>query len=409
MKTILTVIVVSTIVLFTTCKKEDNKVLPVASFFFSPGSSGIGDTIFFQSNCQNTNTWEWEFGDGSTSTEENPDHSYTEEGSYTVQLTAYNEEGSDITSKKINIQHSCWKQLANLPTARNTHVALILNNKIYVAGGVTTWNEFEAYDVSTNSWETKADLPTIDREFLAGCVLNGKIYLIGGYYGLDIGTTNILEEYDPVTDSWKSKTPMPSKRWGHAAFPFDGKIYVIGGVLDWPISKFYKTIEIYDPAEDSWTTLTEQGGTSMTGRWGYGACKIYFIGGTDAEDYPPSGQSVPSMRIVEVYNPAANVWTKKSSMPTARWGLVSVAANNKIYAIAGGNKYEATEFLKLIEEYDPVTDTWIKKAEIPQGLIVAAGCALDNIIYIPGGGGLSASDAYNCFYSYDPTCEEESE
>src|SRR5699024_9066384 len=37
-------------------------------------------------------TLAWDFGDGSTSTEENPVHVYTEQGSYTVQLTVTDED-----------------------------------------------------------------------------------------------------------------------------------------------------------------------------------------------------------------------------------------------------------------------------------------------------------------------------
>ncbi len=412
MKKILTVFLVLTIILISSCK-EDDKILPVASFFFSPSDAGAGDTIYFKNNSLYANTLDWDFGDGHTSTEENPFHTYSEEGNYTVQLTAYNDDGSDMTSKSLSIKHSCWKKLANLPTPRHIHMATIVNNKIYVAGGATTWNEFEAYDISTNTWAAKADMPTIDREYLAGCAVNGKIYVIGGYYGLDdIGTTDILEEYDPATDSWNTKSPMPTKRWGHAAFPVNGKIYVIGGALDWPITKYYKTIEIYDPASDSWTTLTEQGGTSLTDRWGFGACmandKIYVMGGIDVDDYPPSGENVPGMRIVEVYDPALNVWAKKASMPTARLLLASVTVNNKIYAIGGAAEYRPKNFTAIVEEYDPVTDTWVNNATLPEGLVAPAACELDNIIYIPGGGGLTIYDAYNTFYSYDPACDTQS-
>ncbi len=42
-------------------------------------------------------TYEWEFGDGEISTEENPSHAYTEEGYYTVSLTVTDDEGNSDT------------------------------------------------------------------------------------------------------------------------------------------------------------------------------------------------------------------------------------------------------------------------------------------------------------------------
>ncbi len=44
-------------------------------------------------------TWAWTFGDGGTSDQQNPTHTYTAAGTYTVTLTANNSEGSDAESK----------------------------------------------------------------------------------------------------------------------------------------------------------------------------------------------------------------------------------------------------------------------------------------------------------------------
>lgn len=41
------------------------------------------------------NAWLWDFGDGSTSPEQDPMHTYLNPGSYTVSLTATNAFGSD--------------------------------------------------------------------------------------------------------------------------------------------------------------------------------------------------------------------------------------------------------------------------------------------------------------------------
>jgi len=48
--------------------------------------------------------WAWDFGDGATSTEENPTHTYAARGDYTVTLTVTNDEGlSDSTSATITV------------------------------------------------------------------------------------------------------------------------------------------------------------------------------------------------------------------------------------------------------------------------------------------------------------------
>ena len=76
-----------------------------------------------------------------------------------------NTDGSDEFSLDIYVySKSCWTELANLPTPRNTPVALLLNNRIYLAGNSPDL-KFEAYNLETGKWEEKADLPTFNWEY----------------------------------------------------------------------------------------------------------------------------------------------------------------------------------------------------------------------------------------------------
>jgi LPXTG-motif cell wall-anchored protein len=45
--------------------------------------------------------WHWDFGDGTTSSEQNPVHIYTEPGVYTVRLKVYDDSGASRTHTKI--------------------------------------------------------------------------------------------------------------------------------------------------------------------------------------------------------------------------------------------------------------------------------------------------------------------
>ncbi|NOR23590.1 MAG: PKD domain-containing protein [Desulforhopalus sp.] len=53
-------------------------------------------------------TWEWDFGDGSISTAQNPPHIYTDPGTYTVDLTVTGPGGSAIETKTgyIEVSHA---------------------------------------------------------------------------------------------------------------------------------------------------------------------------------------------------------------------------------------------------------------------------------------------------------------
>ena len=44
-------------------------------------------------------SWNWNFGDGVSSTQKNPAHTYSKAGSYTVRLTARNSAGSNNVTR----------------------------------------------------------------------------------------------------------------------------------------------------------------------------------------------------------------------------------------------------------------------------------------------------------------------
>ena len=93
----------------------------------------------------------------------------------------------------------CWKELAPMPTKRGAGVAAEVDGKIYVIGGATTrpgatnpaisqltpqsvLATVEEYDPKTNTWRSRANMPT-PRNHSAVAVVNGKIYVIGGRTG----------------------------------------------------------------------------------------------------------------------------------------------------------------------------------------------------------------------------------
>ncbi len=71
-----------------------NPILPVVNF--SAASAGsCGGTVNFTDATGSANNWLWSFGDGSTSTLQNPTHVYSASGTFTIKLKAGNCAGSD--------------------------------------------------------------------------------------------------------------------------------------------------------------------------------------------------------------------------------------------------------------------------------------------------------------------------
>ncbi len=73
---------------------------PVAAFTGTPTSGDYPLTVQFTNQSTNAPTsYSWSFGDGGTSTLENPEHTFAAAGAYTVSLTVSNSYGSDTETK----------------------------------------------------------------------------------------------------------------------------------------------------------------------------------------------------------------------------------------------------------------------------------------------------------------------
>jgi len=75
---------------------------PQAGFDFTVN----GTTIQFTSTSVGADTYAWDFGDGNTSTQASPAHTYQDEGSFEVSLTVSNACGSDAVSDSVHILFS---------------------------------------------------------------------------------------------------------------------------------------------------------------------------------------------------------------------------------------------------------------------------------------------------------------
>ncbi len=101
-KLILACSILGIVSVFAGCKKKVNNSAnnPTAKFEYLKFSDG---KVEFTNKSTNATSYEWDFGDGETSTQQSPSHTYTKNGSYTVDLTAKNEFGNDKTYAYITI------------------------------------------------------------------------------------------------------------------------------------------------------------------------------------------------------------------------------------------------------------------------------------------------------------------
>jgi N-acetylneuraminic acid mutarotase len=131
-----------------------------------------------------------------------------------------------------------WEKLPSMPTARSSHDAVVLGDKIYVAGGwAMTGKDGESkwhstalvLDLSKSplAWEELPE-PPFRRRALSLATLGDRVYAIGGMLE-EGGMTNDVHYYDSQAKSWQKAASLPGKPmegFGNAAFEAGGKLFV---------------------------------------------------------------------------------------------------------------------------------------------------------------------------------------
>ncbi len=287
-----------------------------------------------------------------------------------------------------------WTQKADMPTQRSSFDTCIVNGKIYAIGGdIDKFGDIsiavmEMYDPKTDRWERKSDMPTA-RSGVSTSVVDGKIYAIGGAeikkrkigpgWGYDVKELPTVEMYDPITDTWTPRADMPAPRSADTCV-VSGKIYLIGGAN----KKQHRSeiVDVYDPATDTWARAKSMNHARSGAAISVVDGKIYVMGGTgwpQIRNHPG-----PFLSSMEVYNPKTNQWREIGDMPAAKSSHTASVINGKIYVIGGffrGNGLDL-KYFKTIEIYHPETGRWTQKPDMPTSKFGHVAEVINGKIYI---------------------------
>ena len=126
---------------------------PVARFSFTKTCANPLQAIF-KDNSIGADYWLWDFGDGTTSTEQDPTHDYVKAGSYEVSLTVTNQASGCSETKTQTVQiirEVADFSLSNSETCRNAPVTFDAINSIPGHINLYTWKFGDGTTISDSS------------------------------------------------------------------------------------------------------------------------------------------------------------------------------------------------------------------------------------------------------------------
>lgn len=134
--------------------------------------------------------------------------------------------------------------------------------------------------------------------------------------------------------------------------------------------------------------------------------KIYLVGGNTLARHGDEIVIDNHSGITEVYDPAANSWTRLSPVPMGANHTAIAVLDGKIYVAGGFTERRHTNSVDWFFVYDPATDTWRQLASLSSRRGSPAMAAVDGKIHIVGGRTTDEEGPLATHEVYDPQTNE---
>lgn len=198
---------------------------------------------------------------------------------------------------RYNPRNREWGLLTPMQQARVSFALCVAERGLYAVAGIdhvveegrdteTILDTVEYYDPKTGDWRYIPNLPVAGFS-MGACVLDESLYVSGGISDNpeDTVPVNYMRKISPGDENWMTLAPMLTERQGHAMTPYKNMVYAIGGytsALDTMTFEHCLTIEAYDVETDQWSHV---GGVLNHGHIHNSVAvlddKFYLLGGKD--------------------------------------------------------------------------------------------------------------------------------
>ncbi|KAF6094512.1 kelch like family member 26 [Phyllostomus discolor] len=167
-----------------------------------------------------------------------------------------NRAGSLASVERYCPRRNEWGYACSLKRRTWGHAGASAGGRLYISGGygisVDDKKALHCYDPAADQWEFKA--PMSEPRVLHAMVgAGGRIYALGGRMDHVDRCFDVLavEYYVPETDQWTSVSPMRAGQSEAGCCLLDRKIYVVGG-YNWRLNNVTGIVQVYNTETDEW-------------------------------------------------------------------------------------------------------------------------------------------------------------
>jgi PKD repeat protein len=327
----------------------------------------------------------WDFGDGTTSTAQNPTKTYAADGTYTVTLTVTGPGGQAAATKQV--QTNGWT-LETMPRRVHSMAYGTIDGELILAAGgfKNTPASATAYiqdtfglNLSTRTFRTLAPA-TYDRYGGAWGVYDGKLYSIAG---MAADGRKDLGVYDPATDTHaRYANVLPPAAGGETGTNNGQTLYVSG---NWGNTRLHHSVDL---VARTYQALAQMATGRISGMPCFYDGYYYIFGGCVDGNLVRLAQS-------ERFNPATNSWESLPALPAARSHSEARPHGGRLY-IPGGTLAGGAATATVVS-YDPVTQTYRAEGNLPRATTAPALASVGSEFIVAGGMDGASLDAVQTY------------
>jgi len=251
---------------------------------------------------------------------------------------------------------SNWYTLSPLNQSRSEVNAVLVKDKIVVAGGIgrfRTLDSCEIYNQETERWEFCNKLP-YPTHHLAIASDGTHVYGAGGYTDLRFShdESRDLKQFNIDSNRWHSIGEIPEPIGEHALLHHSDYLYLLGGRT--PAGDSKKAWK-YSLLNKNWLQLADMPRAKHSFSALVVEDELWIIGGR-------SKALGSGIRTIDIYSPANDSWRDGPELPVGGGGLFAAYHNGHIHII-GGEVFSPNRVLDQHFVYNTEHEKWTTGAK----------------------------------------------
>ncbi len=254
------------------------------------------------------------------------------------------------------------------------------------------------------AWSAAAPCP-LARFEANGALVDGELWVMGGFTSATLLVTRRVDRYDPVADSWRSGPELPGAETHIGVVTVGSDVVVFGGFEGMFSPARPPTVPFvwrWSAADAQWNAGPPFPTARAAFAWALLGTELHVAGGLGTD-----GNTDTDAHLV--WDLAGAVaWTSAAPLPNPRNHGGGAASGGLFYAVAGRHSWnESSGDQGDVSAYDPATDAWTARAPIPVARSEIGGSTStmpDGRILVVGGSVATVKPSADVLI-YDPTAD----